>query len=180
MSHSLYISDLHLSATRPDLSHAFSDFCRNAARQTDELYILGDLADAWVGNKDDSEAATIIRNELSALTVAGVNVYILISDSDFPKGKELQKICGVSLMQDPSFEDLEAHKTLIVHGNTMCIDDQGFKAFIEQIENPKMQEMLQSKHIEERRQNAVRILARNAKSNEEILQVSRYKVKHVS
>lgn len=161
MHHSLLISDLYLNESRPDVGGAFSDYCQTTARQSDELFILGDLADAWLGSKDGSSIATLIRDELSALTVAGVNVYVLVRDSDYIKGREFSEICGVNLMRDPSFEEIDSHQTLLVHGDTMCIDDQAYTAFIDQIKNPKMQKMLQSKAIDERRKSAALIYARN-------------------
>lgn len=180
MHHSLFISDLYLSESRPDLAAAFSDYCRTFATHSDELFILGDLADAWVGSKDDSSTATLIRNEISALTVAGVNVYVLIRPDDFIKSIELSKICGVNLMQDPAFEEIAEHQTLLVHGDTMCVDDQDFEAFISQINNPQMQQMLKCEQIKERRKNAALIFSRNKEANAERMGADDCRVKYVS
>ena len=44
--HSLFISDLHLSVQRPDITAAFVRFCAERAIHASSLYILGDLSDA--------------------------------------------------------------------------------------------------------------------------------------
>lgn len=165
MYQSLLVSDLHLGEARPEVCAAFSEFCQTAARESDELYILGDLANAWVGVKDDSKTTTLIRNELSALTVEGVNIYVLIDDADLVKGYELSRICGVNLMRDPSFKQIEGNKTLLVHGAIMSMAETDFAAFVDQVENSQMQQMLQTKPVEERREMAVAIRAKNKRDD---------------
>ena len=39
----LFISDLHLEADRPDIGKQFLDFMETEAKEADDLYILGDL-----------------------------------------------------------------------------------------------------------------------------------------
>jgi len=45
-----FISDLHLSATKPHLSALFLKFLSGDAKKADALYILGDLFEAWLGD----------------------------------------------------------------------------------------------------------------------------------
>ena len=45
-AHTLFISDLHLNAQRPDITAAFVRFCEQRASQAEALYIRGDLSDA--------------------------------------------------------------------------------------------------------------------------------------
>jgi len=42
----LFISDLHLDASRPHITQLFVDFVRDEASQAAALYILGDLFEA--------------------------------------------------------------------------------------------------------------------------------------
>ena len=46
----LFVSDLHLDASRPAITALFLDFLACEARQAEALYILGDLFEAWVGD----------------------------------------------------------------------------------------------------------------------------------
>src|SRR5271165_1282151 len=57
----LFISDLHIDATRPAITEQFIEFLRTEARSADALYILGDLFESWVGDDaaDAAQAAAI-------------------------------------------------------------------------------------------------------------------------
>ena len=48
----LFISDLHLEPNRPEIGEQFLAFLAGPARDTDALYILGDLFEAWIGDDD--------------------------------------------------------------------------------------------------------------------------------
>ncbi|HAY27012.1 MAG TPA: UDP-2,3-diacylglucosamine diphosphatase, partial [Candidatus Accumulibacter sp.] len=45
----LFISDLHLSPQVPAVTRIFLDFLRGRAREAGQLFILGDLFEAWPG-----------------------------------------------------------------------------------------------------------------------------------
>jgi UDP-2,3-diacylglucosamine pyrophosphatase LpxH len=49
----LFVSDLHLDAALPAAIAQFEDFARDQARESEALYILGDLFESWVGDDDD-------------------------------------------------------------------------------------------------------------------------------
>ena len=57
--HTLFISDLHLSADRPRINQQFFDFIDNTAPQAEALYILGDLFEYWAGDDDLADALNI-------------------------------------------------------------------------------------------------------------------------
>ena len=45
----LFISDIHLSAQRPDMTAALVRFLEHDAPGADALYVLGDLFEFWIG-----------------------------------------------------------------------------------------------------------------------------------
>lgn len=51
-AHSLFISDLHLSADHPHSMAAFRRFITTSAPKAEALYILGDLFEYWAGDDD--------------------------------------------------------------------------------------------------------------------------------
>ena len=57
----LFISDLHLDASRPHITRLFVEFLRGEAAQADALYILGDLFEAWIGDDAPDPPATRSR-----------------------------------------------------------------------------------------------------------------------
>ncbi|HNV85227.1 MAG TPA: UDP-2,3-diacylglucosamine diphosphatase, partial [Arenimonas sp.] len=63
----LFISDLHLDESRPEITGLFLDFLRNDAVKAEALYILGDLFEAWVGDDDNAELGIKVANALREL-----------------------------------------------------------------------------------------------------------------
>ena len=52
MSQALFISDLHLSAERPDANEQFFRFLGDEAARAQALYVLGDLFEYWAGDDE--------------------------------------------------------------------------------------------------------------------------------
>jgi UDP-2,3-diacylglucosamine hydrolase len=52
MSHSLFISDLHLSLGHPRSTALFLNFATHIAPKAEALFILGDLFEYWAGDDD--------------------------------------------------------------------------------------------------------------------------------
>ncbi len=50
----IFISDLHLDANRKDLTRAFTRFLSEHCQTINELYILGDFFELWLGDDDQS------------------------------------------------------------------------------------------------------------------------------
>jgi len=48
----LFISDLHLSLEKPEITRRFLSFLAGCAKTTKAVYILGDLFDTWIGDDD--------------------------------------------------------------------------------------------------------------------------------
>src|SRR3546814_4936542 len=63
----LFISDLHLDPSRPEITRLFGDFLDGQARGAEALYILGDLFEAWVGDDDPSETGARSEEHTSEL-----------------------------------------------------------------------------------------------------------------
>ena len=57
-----FISDLHLHEDRPDITQAFLGFLEETASKAEKLYILGDLFETWIGDDDQNDFITVIRD----------------------------------------------------------------------------------------------------------------------
>jgi len=129
----LFVSDLHLDASRPDAIRDFVAFLRGPARSASALYVLGDLFDAWLGDEQLREALPAsISQEFAALAASGVPVYIQQGNRDFLLGKRFASASGATLLPDVVVHDLHGTPTLIMHGDLLCTDDvdyQRFRAF---------------------------------------------------
>ncbi|HRO64265.1 UDP-2,3-diacylglucosamine diphosphatase [Thermomonas sp.] len=135
----LFISDLHLDSTRPDMTGLFGQFLDGEARSADALYILGDLFEAWVGDDDPSETGAFVAQRLKALTQAGVPAYFIRGNRDFLLGDPYAARCGMTVLDDPIVIDLYGTPTLILHGDLLCTDDTAYQQFRTQTRAPQWQ-----------------------------------------
>ena len=135
----LFISDLHLDAERPEITALFGHFLDGQARSADALYILGDLFEAWVGDDDPSAAGALVAEKLRALVDAGVPAYFIRGNRDFLLGESFAARCGMTLLDDPSVIDLYGTPTLILHGDLLCTDDTAYQQFRTQTRDPQWQ-----------------------------------------
>ncbi len=125
----LFISDLHLSFDKPQITHHFIHFLQTKAKQAKSVYILGDLFDAWVGDDDFTYPNAQIRHELKKLTDSGVKVYFQRGNRDFLIGDRFAHETGVILLEDYVVIELEGEKTLLTHGDLLCSDDLAYQTF---------------------------------------------------
>ena len=146
----LFISDLHLSAERPDITALFIQFLNNEARQAEALYILGDLFEAWLG--DDMvlpEYAEAIA-AMKALSNSGVPVFIMHGNRDFLLGEQFTEMSGATLLDDPTTINLYGKSTLLLHGDTLCTDDVEYQKFRAMVRNPAWQQQMLALSPQER------------------------------
>ncbi|MDP2828363.1 MAG: UDP-2,3-diacylglucosamine diphosphatase [Sulfuricellaceae bacterium] len=152
MTHSLLISDLHLSADRPDILAAFARFTTTTARGADALYILGDLFEYWAGDDDiDDPFHQKVVQSLAELHTSGVAIYLLHGNRDFLMGDSLAEAGGLKLLSDPCLIDLHGTPTLLMHGDTLCTDDTAYIAFRTQVRDPAWQQAFLSRSLAQRK-----------------------------
>jgi len=147
----LFISDLHLDETRPQIVDLFVRFLADEARKADALYILGDLLESWIGDDDDAPLATRIAHALRSLRDGGVPIYFMHGNRDFLLGAEYAKRAGMELLADPNIVELDGERTLLMHGDTLCTDDVEYQKFRGLVRNPAWQQQFLAKPLAERR-----------------------------
>jgi len=126
----LFISDLHLCAGRPQSNRSFFGFLEREARSARALYILGDLFEYWVGDDDldDPFNATVVA-ALARLVSGGVPTYLMHGNRDFVIGEDFARASGVALLPDPALIKLYGQSVLLMHGDTLCTLDLEYQAF---------------------------------------------------
>ena len=123
----LFISDLHLDGSRPEITGLFLEFLKQQAAKASSLYILGDFFEVWIGDDDDDLHHAQVLAGLKALTDSGVPVYFMHGNRDFLIGRKFAERAGITLLADPTVIDLGGSPTLLMHGDTLCTDDVGYQ-----------------------------------------------------
>ncbi|SMY32848.1 UDP-2,3-diacylglucosamine hydrolase [Photobacterium malacitanum] len=135
----LFIADLHLSAERPDITACFLRFMAQETHHIDALYVLGDLFEMWIGDDEDSPFLRQIKQAFKTLTDTGTPCYFIHGNRDFLIGKRFSRETGITLLPEHSVVDLYGTPTLILHGDTLCIEDQAYQRYRKKVHNPVIQ-----------------------------------------
>ncbi|MEM1176659.1 MAG: UDP-2,3-diacylglucosamine diphosphatase [Pseudomonadota bacterium] len=172
----LFISDLHLEADRPDIAGQFIAFLKGEARDAEALYILGDLFEAWVGDDDPNPHYADMTRAIRSLADAGVPVYFMHGNRDFMIGEQFAESAGLTLLPDPTPVELYGQRVLLAHGDAYCTDDTEYQQMRGMLRNPEWQAMMLAKPVEERlaiaRAAREQSIARNAGLPEDIMDVN--------
>lgn len=146
----LFISDLHLEADRPEIADQFLRFLETEALAADALYILGDLFESWVGDDDPNEHYAWIRQALRKLTRKRVPVFFMHGNRDFMIGPDFAAETGVTILPDPHIADIHGVRVLLSHGDAYCTDDVEYQAVRRMTRDPQWQTIMRAKPLAER------------------------------
>jgi len=135
----LFVSDLHLDASRPAATEAFLRFLRQDAQKVDTLYILGDLFEYWISDEDQNPHHRAIVAALAELTASGVKCCIMHGNRDFMLGKRFEQESGTTLIHDPTLIYASGKSVLLSHGDTLCTDDIGYQRYRNIVRKPWLQ-----------------------------------------
>lgn len=172
MTHTLFVSDLHLTSERPHANEQFWALLRDIAPAAEALYILGDLFEYWVGDDDNADPINdTVAAALRQLGERGVRVYFMHGNRDVLVGKAFAARAGATLIPDPTLIDLYGTRTLLMHGDTLCTDDVEYQKFRAYARNPQAQAQflqlpLAARHQQMRGMRAQSEASKNSKAAE--------------
>ena len=146
----LFVSDLHLDATRPHVTALFLRFLREEARSARALYVLGDLFEAWVGDDDPDPVGADVAEGLRAVADAGTPVRFIRGNRDFLVGADYARRAGMTILADPAVVMLDGRPVLLLHGDLLCTADAGYMAFRAQTRDPHWQAQFLAQPLEAR------------------------------
>ncbi|NOZ10289.1 MAG: UDP-2,3-diacylglucosamine diphosphatase [Gammaproteobacteria bacterium] len=147
----LFISDLHLSVSRPQIIDLFLRFLQGPAQDAEHLYILGDLFDYWVG--DDMlqlESLADLGTALKQLADSDVSVHITHGNRDFLLGQKFTQATGSTLLKETTVIDLYGTPALIMHGDSLCTDDVEHQAWRQQVLSSQWQQAFLAQSLDKR------------------------------
>ena len=132
----LFIADLHLSPDHPRLVRGFLDLLQHYQGQIDQLYILGDWFEAWIGDDDHSRWLDPIVGALQEFVAHGTQVFFMHGNRDFALGQGfMQRFGGQLLTQDTLSISHPTIKMIVEHGDALCTDDADYQRFRKIIRN---------------------------------------------
>lgn len=143
----LFISDLHLSAEKTQITHRFLCFLKNQASRARAVYILGDLFDAWVGDDDNTPPNKTVKKQLKRLSDAGTQIYLQTGNRDFLLGAQFCLETGITLLDDYAVIELNGVNTLLTHGDLLCTDDIPYQEFRKKSHSQAWQQRVLSKPL---------------------------------
>jgi len=128
----LFISDLHLHQTRPEVTELFQTFMNDllsVSNTETELYILGDLFEYWIGDDYKDSLHIELTDQLKNLVQSGIKTYFMHGNRDFLIGKDFLSKTGIKLLKEPTIFSYKDSRVMLSHGDKFCIDDLEYQAF---------------------------------------------------
>lgn len=146
----LFISDIHLEESRPEAWEWLGSFLNGPARRAEAVYILGDLFEYWIGDDAPPPTARPLARATSQLVAGGVACHFLHGNRDFLLGEGYAAAARLQLLPESLVVPLYGTPTLLLHGDTLCIDDVEYQAFRKQSRDPAWQAAILQLPVEER------------------------------
>ncbi len=156
MSETLFISDCHLDASRPEITRHFVEFIKTRAAKARVLYILGDLFEVWLGDDDPADNLSPIFDVLYSLQKT-TKVFFMAGNRDFLIGHGLAKKLNFELLKEPTIITLNSQKTALLHGDSLCTDDVDYQSFRTLVRSKEWQHNFLAKPLAERQQIAKKL-----------------------
>ena len=143
------LSDVHLQAEAPRTFEAWR--MQMLGGDADALFILGDLFEAWVGDDsrdgDFEHACAEVLREASALRT----VAFMHGNRDFMVGDTMLAHCGMRSLPDATVLHAFGRRTVLTHGDALCLADTDYMRFRSQVRNAAWQRDFLSRPLAERK-----------------------------
>lgn len=136
MSRILFIADLHLCQEQPAITAGFLNFLLHHTENCQALYILGDLFEAWIGDDDPAPLHQQVADALAALPFP---VFFIHGNRDFLLGQRFAAKANMTLLADEVLLTHFGQRLVIMHGDTLCTDDQSYQQFRKRVHTPWIQ-----------------------------------------
>lgn len=166
--YTVFLSDIHLTPQRPDISAGFARLMASPLiKEAEAIYILGDLPDAWIGDDTPLDGVEGAFSALEALKNHPIPVYFQHGNRDFLIGQDFAEQYGITLLDEAVVIDLYGTPTLLLHGDTLCTDDVEYQAFRKMVRDPQWTQTVLSKPLIERIELAKSIRGQTTQATKE-------------
>lgn len=145
----VFISDLHLKSLNDPVTDAFLCFLEQEASSADQLYILGDFFEYWIGDDAGDALSDCIAETLHKLHQdKQTDIFFMVGNRDFLVGRDFCDRAGMTLIEEPY--KLPGTDILLCHGDAECTSDTDYQQVRQMLRNPQWQQAFLSKPLEER------------------------------
>lgn len=122
-----FLSDVHLSEKTPEITAAFQNCLRRlSALRPEAVFILGDLFDAWLGDRLADTFALEIAQDIRRLSDT-CPVFFQRGNRDFLLSSAYCRLAGMNLLPDIYCFEYADKTLLLTHGDLLCTDDIGYQ-----------------------------------------------------
>lgn len=149
LSRPVFVSDLHLSGRNKKTVLGFLWFLKTQAKRFDELFLLGDIFEYWIGDDASSPAEPLAR-ALRKYASLGKRVYLMQGNRDFLLGEDFARHCGAELVADGIVVQCADSRILLSHGDKWCTLDDEYQDFRRQMHDETFQLMALRMTVQER------------------------------
>ena len=158
----IFLSDLHLDGVEDQRLARLAECLESEADWAEEVFILGDLFEAWVGDDDDSALAERVCALLKRAAQCA-DVRVMAGNRDFLYGDGFIERTGAQLLPDPFRTDDDL---ILAHGDALCTGDADYQAMRKLFRSPAWQAEMLAKPLAERRAaaNGLRAASRASKA----------------
>lgn len=135
MIRTLLIADLHLIANEVEKTNLFVKFCQEKATEADQLFILGDLFDTWLGDDLSLDMYPNVILTLKTLSQT-TKIFITGGNRDFLLGDEFVRQTNCTLLNTPYLLETNHKDYVLIHGDELCINDKQYQRLKSFLRNP--------------------------------------------
>jgi UDP-2,3-diacylglucosamine hydrolase len=135
----LFVSDLHLDASRPQVTDSFCDFLAGEARDAERLYILGDLFELWIADDPRDAHQQRVVAALAQYTHHGHRCLFTHGNRDFLIDAGFAARTGIEIQSPVSRLELGDEGLLLLHGDELCTDDLAYQRMRRILRSPRNQ-----------------------------------------
>ncbi len=161
-----FISDLHLEPAQKAITDGFLSFL-DSLNDAEELYILGDFFEVWIGDDFSNEYVELINQALQQCSAKGTKLYFMHGNRDFLVGQAWCERANCELLDESKLITLGNESILLMHGDSLCTDDIEYMQARTMLRNPLWQEQFLAKTIPERIEFAKQVRSESKESQKD-------------
>ncbi len=150
-THTYFISDVHLGVPSLKASHdrerLLLKFLTEIEHNAKELYIVGDLFDAWIEYKYAVPKGFVrVLGKLAELRDKGLPIHFFTGNHDLWMNGYFQEELDIPVYDEPITITLGDKKVLVGHGDGLGPNDKGYKRMKKIFRNPTCQWLFRQLH----------------------------------